>query len=479
MQAKNSLKVKPKISIIGAGLVGSLWAVLLQQRGYEVSLFEKRKDIRKLSSAEDRSINLVITSRGLNGLALANLLDDAIKLSVPILGRMIHSRTGETQFQAYGNSDECNFSISRAELNKFLLDAADKEGVKIYFEHQLEDINFENKTITFNQVSNNYTYNLLFGTDGSGSLVRRNLCKHFPKEFEEHTDWLEADYKELFMPADAGGKYQIEKNALHIWPRGSHMMMALANLDGSFTMTLYMPQHNNENNIPNFAMMSNKDKVEKFFNEDFVDAQSLMGNYAEDFINRPQGKLGTVRCSKWTYDNSVILMGDAAHAILPFFGQGMNCGFEDCINMLKILDESAEDWTEAIPQFERIQKPNAKAIADMAIENWTEMRDKVGDAKFLLRKKVEALLEKEFPALFKSRYGMVTYTMIPYTIAHDIGKIHDKILTTICEGIKSIDEISLPQIEGILKDHLAYFIKSHNLILTTDALVAKMRLKNQ
>ena len=478
MKLKNSLKVKPKISIIGAGLVGSLWSVLLQQRGYEVSLFEKRSDIRKLSSSEDRSINLVITSRGLNGLSMANLLEEAIKLSVPILGRMVHSRTGETQFLAYGNADECNFSISRAELNKFLLNAAEKEGVKIYFEHQLEDINFENKKITFNKIPNNYSYDILFGTDGSGSLVRRSLCKQFPHDFQEHTDWLEADYKELFMPAGVAGKYQIEKNALHIWPRGSHMMMALANLDGSFTMTLYMPQNNTENNIPNFTMMTSKEKVEKFFTDDFLDARSLMGNYAQDFISRPQGKLGTVRCSKWTYDNSVVLMGDAAHAILPFFGQGMNCGFEDCINMLKILDESAEDWTQVIPQFEKIQKPNAQAIADMAIENWTEMRDKVGDAKFLLRKKVEGLLEKEFPTLFKSRYGMVTYTMIPYAIAQEIGRINDKILTIICDGIKSVDEISLPQIEGMLKDHLDFYIKSHDLTLKTDKLVAKMRSQN-
>lgn len=478
MNSKNYLKEKPKVSIVGAGLVGSLWAVLLKQRGHEVSLFEKRSDIRKLSSSEDRSINLVITSRGLNGLAMANLLDDAIKLSVPILGRMIHSRTNETQFQPYGNSEECNFSISRAELNKFLLNAAEKEGVKIYFEHQLDEIDFKNKKMSFNKHADNYSYDLLFGTDGSGSLVRRNLCKNFPLDFEEKIEWLEADYKELFMPAAAGEKYQIEKNALHIWPRGSHMMMGLANLDGSFTMTLYMPQNNNEKNISNFAQMTSKVEVEKLFTDDFLDAIPLMDNYAQDFITKPQGKLGTVRCSKWTYESSVVLMGDAAHAILPFFGQGMNSGFEDCINLLKILDESREDWSKAIIQFEKIQKPNAKAIADMAIENWTEMRDKVGDAKFLLRKKVEALLEKEFPALFKSRYGMVTYTMIPYTIAQEIGLIHDKILTNICDKIQTIDEVSLPQIEGMLKDHLSHYIKLHNLTFKTDPLVAKMRMQH-
>ena len=469
------MKQKQNISIIGAGLVGSLLSVLLQNRGHKVTLFEKRSDIRKLSSTEDRSINLVITSRGLNGLAAANLLDDAILLSVPIFGRMIHSRTGETQFQPYGNTDECNFSISRAELNKFLLNSAEKAGVKINFEYEIESIDFNKKQLVFKNEPNHFAYDLLFGTDGAGSLVRHNLCKQFPLDFQEQIDWLEADYKELFMPAGANGKYQIEKNALHVWPRGSHMMMALANLDGSFTMTLYMPKTSDSNNCFNFGMMKSRDSIEKMFEQDFKDAISLMPEYAQNFLTNPQGRLGTVRCSKWTYEDSVVLMGDAAHGILPFFGQGMNCGFEDCINLLKELDASAENWAIALPAFEKIQKPNARAIAEMAIENWSEMRDKVGDTKFLLRKKVEALLEKEFPDIFKSRYGMVTYTMIPYSLTQEVGHIHDKILTKICDSIQSIDEISLPEIELVLREQLAPFIASNKIMLSTDSLVAKMR----
>ncbi|MFA6239084.1 MAG: NAD(P)/FAD-dependent oxidoreductase [Bacteriovorax sp.] len=457
-----------KISIVGAGLVGSLWAVLLKKRGHDVTLFEKRGDIRSLASTEDRSINLVITSRGLNALNMAGLLEEAINLSVPILGRMIHSRVGETQFQSYGSSNECNFSISRSALNKFLLNAAEKAGVKIHFGHEIDSVDFNKRTLSFKNVRDISSYDILFGTDGAGSLVRKNLCHQFPHEFSEFTDWLEADYKELFMPASAGARYQIEKNALHIWPRGSHMMMALANLDGSFTVTLYMPRSN-------FAENTTKENIENLFKEDFSDAIALMPDYVSDFLTHPEGKLGTVRCSKWTYKDSVVLMGDAAHAILPFFGQGMNCGFEDCINFLKILDQTDGNWSEAIPQFEKIQKPNADAIAEMAIENWTEMRDKVGDAKFLLRKKVEAFLEKEFPQIFKSRYGMVTYTMIPYATAKEVGLIHDRILNSICTSIERVEDVSLTEVSALLKEKLEPYVKSHNLNLGTDPLVAKMR----
>lgn len=464
------MSAKPRISIVGAGLVGSLWAVLMQKRGYEVSLFERRKDIRKITSGEDRSINLIITSRGLNGLAEAGLLEEAIALSVPILGRMIHSRTGETQFQPYGNSDECNFSISRAELNKFLLNAAEKSGAKIYFEHQLENIDFEKKELSFSQAK--YSYDLLFGTDGAGSLVRKNLCKQFPNDFQEKIDWLDADYKELFMPAAANKKYQVEKNALHIWPRGKHMMMALANLDGSFTMTLYMPQ----NKItPNFEEVSSTAQVEKLFKDDFPDAISLMPSFANDYVKNAQGKLGTVRCSKWTYKDSVVLMGDAAHAILPFFGQGMNCGFEDCVTFYKKLNQASDNWAVAIPEYEKIQKPNANAIAQMAIENWTEMSEKVGDPKFLLRKKVEALIEKEFPTLFKSRYGMVTYTTIPYSLTLEIGKIHETILEKICGSISTVEEVSMTNVKELLEQYLAPVVTANNLSFKTDPLVVKVR----
>lgn len=452
-----------KLVIVGAGLVGSLWAVLLKKRGFDVTIFEKRSDIRKSEHTGARSINLVITSRGLKGLEAAGLLDEATKLSVPIFGRMIHSKTGELAYQPYGTQNECNFSISRANLNKFLITAAEKAGVQVHFEHDLLDINFESKTLKFQNTE--VKYDVLFGTDGAGSQVRLALTKQFSQEFKSETEWLDADYKELFMPAGS----ELKQNALHIWPRGSHMMMGLANLDGSFTMTIYMPKNK-------FAKTQDEAQVKNLFTEEFNDAVNLMPKYLEEFVNNPQGRLGTVKCSKWIYKDSVALMGDAAHAIVPFFGQGMNSGFEDCVVLNQLL-ESKNTWNDILTNFEKIQKPNATAIAEMAVENWFEMRDKVGDAKFLLRKKIESLLEQKFPQKYKSRYGLVTYTLNSYANAQRVGLLQDKILNELGQGIQSPDQVSLDRAEKLIDGELSNFIKSEGLDLSTDALVASARNK--
>lgn len=469
------------ITIIGAGLVGSLLAVLMRQRGFEVTIFEKRSDIRKEASAGDRSINLVMTSRGLNALSQAGLLDQALELSVPILGRMIHPKAGELMFQPYGNVDECNFSISRARLNQFLINAAEKAGAKMQFDYSVEMIDFESHEITFDSRSKPVKYDLLFATDGAGSRVRKILCRDFPDMFQEKTEWLEADYKELFIPAGSNGQYRIEKQALHIWPRGSHMMMALANLDGSFTATLYMPRERIQSSA-NFNEVQTSADVEALFNNEFPDAVDLMPNFVNEYEDHPQGRLGTVRCSKWVYGESVALLGDAAHAIVPFFGQGMNSGFEDCTELMKLIDIARAvpgdlEWAGILSAFEKIQKPNAHAIAEMALENWTEMRDKVGDSKFLLRKKVEGVLEKAFPESFKSRYGMVTYTLNPYAKAREAGFIQDQILDELCESITAPDQVSLAKAEARLSAELATFQKAEGLELSTHPLVAMARRK--
>lgn len=469
------------ITIIGAGLVGSLLAVLMRRRGFDVTVYEKRPDIRKENGEGDRSINLVMTSRGLNALSQAGLLDEALELSVPILGRMIHPKTGELVYQPYGNADECNFSISRSKLNHFLIDAAEKAGAKINFGYAVEIIDFENHEITFDSRSKPVHYDLLFATDGAGSRVRKILCRDYPDLFKEKTEWLEADYKELFIPAGPGGQYRIEKQALHIWPRGSHMMMALANLDGSFTVTLYMPRER-IGSAANFNEIQTDQDVKALFANEFPDAIDLMPNFVNEFENHPQGRLGTVRCSKWVYGESVALLGDASHAIVPFFGQGMNSGFEDCTELMKLIDVARSlpgelDWAGILSAFEKIQKPNAHAIAEMALENWTEMRDKVGDSKFLLRKKVEAKLEKAFPDSFKSRYGMVTYTLNPYSKTREAGFIQDKILDELCDSISTPDEISLDLASKRLGSELATFQKAEGIELSTHPLVAMARRK--
>jgi kynurenine 3-monooxygenase len=447
---------KRNVAIVGAGLVGSLLAVCLRDRGYNVDLFEKREDPRLEGADGGRSINLVITSRGIHGLKQAGLHKEAMDISIPVYGRMIHSLDGKQSFQPYGRDQECNHSISRGGFNKLLISAAEKRGARLHFDHSLESIDFKNKILKFS--SSDQKYDLLFGADGAGSRVRKALAKNFPDGFKETTEWLEADYKELLMPASSG-KHPLQKDALHIWPRGSHMLMGLANGDGSFTMTLYLRKEGPKS----FSEVKTEKQIQDLFQSEFSDAVPLMPNYLEEFKNHPQGALGTVRCSQWVLDDSVALIGDAAHAIVPFFGQGMNCGFEDCTFLLGLMEKHGEDWAKILAAYHEERKPNADAIADMAQENWVEMRDKVAQASFQLRKKVEAWLEEQFPKYYKTRYRMITYTLVPYAVAQEAGIIHDRILGKLCAGISSPSEIPMEKARALIESELLPFVKTHGL----------------
>lgn len=436
------------VKIVGAGLVGSLLGILLRKRGWSVDVFERRSDPRQQSLSAGRSINLIITSRGLHGLERAGLREKGMALSVPVFGRMIHGLDGSTFYQPYGREGECNYSISRSELNHFLIDAAEKAGVRFHFERTLEKLDPAKKRAEFSgsHGAEAISYDLLFGADGAGSRVRTALCELEPSRYQASVEWLDADYKEMFMPAKGPGVYQIQKDALHIWPRGAVMMMALANRDGSFTMTLYMPRSNRP---LTFDQIKSEPDFEKFFSEQFPDAVELMPDRTKDFFNNPQGTLGTVRLNKWTYGDSIALLGDAAHAIVPFFGQGMNSGFEDC-TVLDDLINQGFSGEKLLAAYEGSRLPNARAIADMAIENWFEMADRVGDAKFQLRKKVESLIEKRFPSLYRSRYGMICYTLIPYAEAQKQGEIQTAFLEQLCAGINGTEELNWPEIERLL-----------------------------
>lgn len=451
-----------RIVIIGAGLVGSLWALLLRQRGFAVEIFEKREDPRRQSATAGRSINLILTSRGLNGLAQAGLHKKALELAVTVYGRMIHSRTGDLLSQPYGRADECNYAISRSDLNHLLMQEAEKAGVKIHFAHSLERIDRQKKQLHFTgrQTLAPLEYDILFAADGAGSVVRKILEHEAPQIFRSRTEWLEADYKELTMPLQAG-EAPLDTKALHIWPRGSHMLMGLGNRDGSMTMTLYLPK---KGGPWSFAKLQSPEDVEKFFAAEFTDAVPKMPNYLQEFASNPQGPLGTVRCEKWTDGESIALLGDAAHAIVPFFGQGMNLGFEDCSTLLQLL-ESETQWSEILQKYDLDQRPNANAIADMALENWVEMRDKVGDPEFQLRKKVEAILEKEFPNEYRSRYGLITYTLVPYAKAKKIGERQVQMLQRLCQGLHSEKELNLNQANSILKEEFLPFLESQKVVL--------------
>lgn len=443
-----------KVVISGAGLVGSLLAVTLKKRGFDVTVYERRSDIRNSSADAGRSINLILTAKGREALKAVDLEDEILAKTVPVLGRMMHSVSGELSYQPYGRDDsECNFSVSRAMLNKEMMTIAEREGVEIKFEESLESINFETKTIQFSK-STNISYDLLFGTDGAGSQTRKELIKFTGGT--ERTEPLGADYKELFMPASPDGDYVIDKDSLHIWPRGSHMLMSLANPDGSFTMTLYLPTEE-------FEKIKTKEDIEKHFQENYPDAIPLMPNYKEEYFENPTGFLGTVRCDTWTYKDSVCLLGDAAHAIVPFFGQGMNSGFQDITYLTKMMDRYGDDFSKVFAEFEKEQKPNGNAIADMAIDNFIEMKDRVGDQHFLLKKQIEHKIENAFPKTYRSRYAMVVYSLIPYRLCQQAGPIQNEILEELARDINNAEELDLKKAESLIASRFKPFVEKNSL----------------
>jgi kynurenine 3-monooxygenase len=455
-----------KVVIAGAGLVGSLLAIWLKQKGFDVELYEKRADTRAKAHttlSEGRSINLIITSRGLNALAKTNLLSEVIHFVVPVYGRTMHSVKGELAYQPYGrDNSECNYSISRGQLNEFLMDKAESLGVKIHFSHELRTVNFNQHEAAFNFGGTNktVTYETLFSAEGAGSVARKEFVEFSGSAAQASTVWLDSDYKELILPKTNGDDYAIAKNSLHIWPRGSHMLMALPNRDGSFTMTLYLPK---KGGYPSFEKTKTRDEIMNLFNTEFADVVPLMPDLVDDFLTHQQGALGTVRANPWVFEDSFALVGDAAHAIVPFFGQGMNLGFEDCVCLMQSLDEMNGDWASALKKYDHFQRPNANAIADMALENFIEMRDAVGKPDFLLRKKVEAIIESKFADKYRSRYGMIAYTLIPFARAQEAGRIQDRILDCLCVDLKSENHLDLKRAEELINRDLVPFMKSHDI----------------
>jgi kynurenine 3-monooxygenase len=421
-----------KITLVGAGLVGSLLSIYLAKRGYKINLFERRPDMRKATISAGKSINLALSDRGWKGLEGVGIADEIKKIAIPMYARAIHHKDGSTVHQPYGKDNQAIYSVSRAEINMRLMDLAEQqENVKIHFNERCSHIDRKNLTAEFineeTKIISTSQSDLLFGSDGAFAASRLNMQLSNDR-FEYNQHYISAGYKELIIPPGPNGEFLLEKNALHIWPRGNFMMIALPNMDGNFTCTLFLPFEGEKS----FANLKTKEQVQTFFETEFPDAVPLMPTLLNDFMNNPTSSLVTVKCFPWTFDNKIGLIGDAAHAIVPFFGQGMNCGFEDCVVLNELISKHNEDWPKILDEYQTLRKPDGDAIADLAIANFVEMRDKTADPKFILQKKIEARFNNKYPDKWIPLYSMVTYSpQIRYSTALKEGQRQEAIMQKI------------------------------------------------
>lgn len=400
--------MKKDITIVGAGLVGSLLSIYLAKRGYKVNVYERRPDMRKEAINAGRSINLALSDRGIRALEEVGIMDAIREIAIPMHGRFIHNMDGTTNFQPYGKQGQFINSVSRAELNKKLMDLAEKQGASIYFNHKCSSIDWKTNAITFELPDSQLvTHNsqLTLGADGAYSAARlQHQLQHDRFQYQQH--YIDYGYKELTIPPALDGSFRMEKNALHIWPRGNYMLIALPNIDGSFTCTLFFPFEGE----PSFASLDTNEKLKAFFEKTFADAVPLMPALQEEFFTNPVSSLITVKCYPWVREDKFVLIGDAAHAIVPFFGQGMNCGFEDCSVLDSLIEKHGEDWSVILAEYQQLRKPDGDAIAELALNNFIEMRDKVGDPRFLLQKKIEGRLHEKYPGKWIPAYSQVTFS---------------------------------------------------------------------
>ncbi|ULC60489.1 FAD-dependent monooxygenase [Flaviramulus sp. BrNp1-15] len=467
------MKKQQNILIIGAGLCGSLLALRLGQRGYNVSVYEMRPDLRKVDISAGRSINLAFSDRGNKAMKLVGLEDKVKALCIPMNGRMIHDIHGNTFQSNYsGREHEYINSVSRGDLNALLLNEAEKhKNVNLFFNKKCKSVDFEKTTALFEDYTTKNQFvedaDIIIATDGAGSAMRKSyyLGKKFLFSFSQ--EYLTHGYKELSILPTETGDYKTYKNALHIWPRGSFMLIALPNLDGSFTVTLFLSYDKGEYNFNN---LTTEEKVLEFFQKEFPDALAIMPNLLDDFFENPTSPLGTIKCSPWHYKGNTLLMGDAAHAIVPFYGQGMNASFEDVVEFDKFLETHQGNWETVFKAYEKSRKKDTDAIADLAIDNFYEMKDHVANPIFQEKRKLEMALEKEFPNEYSSKYSLVTFNEnIGYREAMLKGRAQDKAILTLLTD-KKID------VNGDLKEILKKVKQETESILEDDK-IAGLKIK--
>ena len=421
--------MKKNVIIVGAGLAGSLCALYMLKRGYNVSVYERRPDMRKTTLIAGRSINLALSKRGWTALQRVGASQHVEKIAISMPKRVMHDIEGNLTDQYYGNKDQAIYSVPRGELNVLLMNLAEQKGANIFFNHKCVDISIDSPKLNFlNSISNeNITLScdLVVGADGAFSAVRTKMAQQDNFQFSQYN--IEHGYKELLIPANNSGKHKIEKNALHIWPRGSFMLIALPNLDGSYTCTLFSPFKGKDS----FQDLDSPQKVEEFFNRVFGDFTPLIPDLVNQFFKNPTSSMGIFKCFPWHLNDHCVLIGDAAHATVPFYGQGMNASFEDCRVLDELIEEHEGNMQEVLSTYSKVRKPNGDGLQDLSLHNFIVMRDKTADPKFLLQKKIEQKFSRLYPEKWVPLYSMVSFTNIPYSDAWQIGMKQEKLMKKI------------------------------------------------
>lgn len=426
--------------IIGAGLVGSLWAVYLSKAGYKVTIFERRSDIRLAEISAGKSINLALSTRGWKALDTVGVGDSIREIAIPMYGRIMHDLEGNLTYQPYGKEGQAIYSVSRGGVNARMMDIAEKHGgAEIHYNHECLGADTENGIVNIRDKVSGKIFDakadVVFAADGAFSAVRYNALQKKDR-FNYSQKFIEDGYREILLPANEDGSYKMDKNALHIWPRGRFMLIALANEDGSFTCTLFMPHEGGENS---FAALTSRDKVESFFKTVFPDFFEMMPNIADAWEDHPLASLAIMRSEPW-HSGKVALMGDSAHATVPFYGQGMNGGFEDCTVLAELMAKHNEDWDATFEEYSRVRKPDGDALQDLSLHNYFVMRDYVGDPQFLLQKKIEAKFSEMYPDKWMPLYSMVTFSNIRYSEAYENGQRQDRIMKEVMKATPDIEK---------------------------------------
>lgn len=441
-------------TIIGAGLVGSLWAVYLRKAGYTVNVYERRPDMRKTKMSAGKSINLATSYRGWKALDEVGIGDEIRKIAIPMYGRTMHRLDGATAFQPYGNNNQAIFSVSRGDINAKLMSIAEEGGnVNIHFNHECINVDVQKGIAIFKNTETNEIVEVkdevFFATDGAFSAARYNGMQKLDR-FNYSQNYIPDGYREILLPANPDGSFKLANETLHIWPRGRFMLIALPNFDGSFTCTLFMPFDNHEYCFNN---LTSKEKVTTFFKEMFPDFYEMMPEVADTWENHPLSSLAIIRCFPWTHQKFA-LMGDAAHATVPFFGQGMNCGFEDCSVMWNLMQQHKEDWATIFKEYEIMRKPNGDAVQDLSLQNYIVMRDKVADPDFLLLQKIERRINYLYPQSYFPLYSMVSFTDIEYSVAFQKGNEQEQMIKQLIEKNNITSDTSEKAIDDIIHEYM-------------------------